>query len=90
MKNPIAELFFRKVFRLHGLLKYIVNDQDNKFLNVFSQDFFRLDGTELIPNISYHPQTDGQIEIVNKWLKGYLHKYLSGQQRAWFSWFHLG
>ena len=90
MENPIAELFFRKVFRLHGLLKYIVNDWDKRFLNVFSQDFFRLDGTELIPNTSYHPQIDGQIEIVNKWLEGYLHNYLSGQQRAWFSWFHLG
>ena len=90
MKNLIAELFFRKVFRLHGLLKYIVNDQDNRFLNVLSQDFFRLDGTELIPNISYHPQKDGQIEIVNKWLKGYLHNYLSRQQKAWVNWLQLG
>jgi hypothetical protein len=27
----VAELFFREVFRLHGLPKYIVSDWDNRF-----------------------------------------------------------
>jgi len=47
-------------------------------------------GTELTPSTSYHPQTDGQTEIVNKWLEGYLRNYISGQQRAWVKWIHLG
>jgi len=47
-------------------------------------------GTELTPSTSYHPQTDGQTEIVNKWLEGYLRNYVSGQQRAWLKWLHLG
>jgi hypothetical protein len=33
---------------------------------------------------------DGQTEIVNKWVEGYLRKYMSGQQRAWVRWLHLG
>jgi hypothetical protein len=33
---------------------------------------------------------DGQMEIVNKWVEGYLRNYVSGQQRAWVRWLHLG
>jgi hypothetical protein len=47
-------------------------------------------GTELTPSTSYHPQTDGQTEIVNKWVEGYLRNYVSGQQKAWIKWLHLG
>ena len=46
-------------------------------------------GTELSLSTSYHPQTDGQTEIVNKWLKGYLRNYVSPQQRVWVKWIHL-
>ena len=56
----------------------------------FWQELFRLVGTELTPSTSYHPETDGQTEIVNKWLEGYLHNYVSGQQRVWLKWLHLG
>ena len=47
-------------------------------------------GIELSLSTSYHPQTDGQTEIVNKWLEGYLRNYVSAQQRAWVKWIHLG
>eukprot|EP00253_Pinus_taeda_P024182 PITA_24182 len=78
----VAELFFREIFRLHGLPKTITSDRDNCFMGGFWHDLFRLVGTELTPSTSYHPQTDGQTEIVNKWLEGYLRNYVSGQQRA--------
>ena len=56
----------------------------------FWQELFRLAGTELTLSTSYHPQTNGQTEIVNKWLEGYLRNYVSGQQRAWLKSLHLG
>jgi hypothetical protein len=31
----VAELFFREVFRIHGLSKYIVSDRENRLLNAF-------------------------------------------------------
>ena len=64
-------MFFRDVFRLHGLPKTIVSDRDSHFMGGFWQELFRLVGTELTPSTSYHTQTDGQTEIVNKWLEGY-------------------
>ena len=38
---------------------------------------------------SYHPQTDGQTEIVNKCLEGYLRTYTSDKQGKWTRWLHL-
>jgi hypothetical protein len=64
--TQVAELFFREVFRLHGLPKTIISDRDNRFMSTFWQELFRLVGMPLTPSTSYHPQTDGQTEIVNK------------------------
>jgi hypothetical protein len=74
----VAELFFREVFRLHGLPKNIVSDMDSRFIGTFWRELFRLVGTELTPKTKYHPQTDGQTEIVNKWVEGYLRNYVGG------------
>jgi hypothetical protein len=75
----VAELFFREVFRLHGLPRNIVNDRDNRFIGTFWRELFKLVGTKSTPNTSYHPQTYGQIEIVNMWVEGYLRNYVSKQ-----------
>jgi hypothetical protein len=86
----VAELFFREIFRLHSLPKTIVNDKDSRFMSTFWQDLFRLVGTALIPSTGYHPQTDGQTEIVSKWVEGYLRNYVAEQHKAWVRWLHLG
>ena len=88
--GQVAKLFFREVFRLHGLPKTIVSDRDIKFTNAFWQELFRLAGTELTTSTSYHPQSDGKTKIVNKWVEGYLRNYVAGQQRTWIKWIHLG
>jgi hypothetical protein len=72
------------------LSKNIVSDRESRFIGTFWRELFRLVGTELTPSTSYHPQTDGQIEIVNKWVEGYLRNYVGGQQRMWVKWLHLG
>lgn len=86
----MADLFFREIFRLHGLPKNIVSDKDSRFISLFSQELFRLTHTKLTPSNSYHPQTDAQMEIMNKWIEGYLRNYATGQQTVWIKWLHLG
>ena len=79
LASQVAELFFCEIFRLHGLPKTIVSDRDSRFLSTFWQEIFGLTGTELTPSTSYHPQTNGQTKIVNKWVEGYLRNYITAQ-----------
>ena len=53
--SQVAKLFFREVFRLHGLPKTIVSERNNRFLSSFWLKLFRLVGTELTPSASYDP-----------------------------------
>eukprot|EP00253_Pinus_taeda_P024523 PITA_24523 len=46
-------------------------------------------GTQLAHSSSYHPQSDGQTEIVNKCLEGYLRCFVSDKQTQWVKWLPL-
>ena len=46
-------------------------------------------GTQLSHSSSYHPQSDGKIEIVNKCFEGYLHFFVFDKQTEWFKWLPL-
>ena len=87
--NQVVEVFFKEVFKLYGLPRNIVSDRDSHFMSHFWQEVFQLCGTELTPSTSYHPQTNGQTEIVNKSVEGYLRNYVADQQRAWVRWIYL-
>ena len=46
-------------------------------------------GTSLNMSSAYHPQTDGQYEVVNKCLEAYLHCFVTDKQNHWSQWLHL-
>jgi hypothetical protein len=72
------------------LPKNIVSDKDSHFIGTFWRELLRLVGIELAPNTSYHPERNMKIEIVNKWVEGYLRNCVSGQQRTWVRQIHIG
>jgi hypothetical protein len=63
--------------------------RDPTFTNNFWQELFRLQGTQLHLNTTYHPQTDGQTEVVNKCLETYLWCFSSDRQNQWAQWLPL-
>ena len=46
-------------------------------------------GTQLAHSSYYHPQSDGEIEIVNKCLEGYLRCFVFDKKTQWVKWLPL-
>jgi transposase InsO family protein len=62
------------------MLHSIVYDRDPTFTSNFWQELFKLQGSQLHLNSTYHPQTNGQMEVVNKCLERYLRCFASKKQ----------
>ncbi|RDY06574.1 hypothetical protein CR513_09421, partial [Mucuna pruriens] len=61
-------LFFKDVVRIHGLPRTIVLDRDSMSLGHFWRSLYSRLGTKLLYSTTCHPQTDVQIEVVNRTL----------------------
>ena len=85
----IAQVFLDNIYKLHGLPTSIVSDRDKIFVSTFWQELFKLMGTQLKLSTSYHPQTDGQTEVVNRCLQTYLRCMTSERPRDWVNWLPL-
>ena len=85
----VAQNFMDQIFKLHGIPISIVSDRDPIFTSNFWQELFRIQGTQLKLSTSYHPQTDGQTEAVNKCLETYLRCFTSEKQHLWVQWLPL-
>ena len=88
LSNPftavqVVEVFADKVIKLHGFPCTIISDRDTIFINHFWKKLFELSGTTLHHNIAYHPQTDGQTEVVNRSLEQYLRAFTGEQPTKW-------
>ena len=79
----VANLFFDEVVRLHGFPRSIVLDKDTRFTGHFWRTLWKKLGTKLTFSSTYHPQMDGQTEVVNQSLGNILRSLTSEKPKKW-------
>jgi hypothetical protein len=81
--SSITGLYFKDINKLHGLSSSIVSDRDSKFLAHFWRTLWKKLGTNLNYSTSFHPQTDWQMEVVNRSLGNLLCCLIKENPREW-------
>ena len=81
--EEVAKLYVREIFRLHGMPDTVVSDRGSVFVSNFWRHLCAITGTKRKLSSAYHPQTDGQTEIVNKELKRVLRTFCNHFQTDW-------
>jgi hypothetical protein len=85
----VDQIFMDNIFKLHGMPNSIFFDRDPTFTSNFWQELFKLQGTQLHLNTTYHPHMDGQTKVVNKCLETYLRCFASKRKNWWAQWLPL-
>lgn len=78
----VARIYFFNIFKLYGMPRAIVCDQDSTFTSLFWSKLFKMNGTSFNYSSAYHPQTDGQNEVVNRMVETYLQCFTTSSLRS--------
>jgi hypothetical protein len=78
-----AKIFFERVWVHFGNPKTIISNQDSRFLSTLWLSLWSLLDTKLTNSIAFHPQMNGQTEVINRMIVHILHMYNSKHPRTW-------
>ncbi|PKU66385.1 hypothetical protein MA16_Dca009627 [Dendrobium catenatum] len=79
----IAHLFFNEIVRLHGITCSLTSYRDVKFISHFWRELWKILKTAVNLSSAYHPQSDGQTEVVNRTLGNMLRCLVQEQPKLW-------
>ena len=70
--EDLAQLHLSHMWKLHGILKIHNTNRGTLFTAEYTWCFFKGLGINQRFSTPYHPQTQGQVENNNKWIKTYI------------------
>ena len=80
---PILLVYFLGRFISYMEFQPTLSDREAKFLALFWRTLWRKIGTDLLYSTSFHPQTDGQIEVVNRSFGNLLRCSVRDKPKEW-------
>ncbi|CAB3992292.1 Transposon Ty3-G Gag-Pol poly [Paramuricea clavata] len=81
--ETVAKAFVNEVVTRHGVPSKLLTDQGRNFEADLMKQVFSLLGVRKLRTSPYHPQTDGQVERMNRTLKGILTAYVNKDHNDW-------
>ena len=81
--SDVADLLISQVFKHHGLPTELVTHRDMRFTSTFFRRLTEKWEVKQKMSTSFHPQTDGQTEVMNRTLEDYLKAFTRGGQDKW-------
>ncbi|KAL8131129.1 hypothetical protein AgCh_007165 [Apium graveolens] len=87
--TDIAQTFLDNIYKLHGLPRTIVSHRDKIFTSQFWKALFDSVGTKTHLSTSYHPQTNGRTNRLNRSLEQYVRAMTSSRPKNWTKWLSL-
>jgi len=87
--EELVEGFVNYIYKLHGAPSTIVSDRGSQFVSDFWRRLSERLKTRLRPSSAWHPETDGQTEIVNAAVNKYLRAFVSFTQDDWVDYLPL-
>ena len=82
-EEETARLFFKHVISKFGILRQVISDRDTRWRGDFWKEVCRLMGMRRSLTTSYHPQADGQTEILNQGLEISIRAYIGPDRDNW-------
>jgi hypothetical protein len=81
-----AKIFRDNIFKLHGLPEKVISDRGLQYVSKFMVNLYHLLGITGNPSTAFHPQTDGQMEQINREVEQYLQIWVNHAQDDWSDW----
>jgi transposase InsO family protein len=81
--RDMAEMYIQHIYRHRGAPQTIVSDRGPQFISQFWAEFTRILGVKLQLSTAFHPQTDGQTEIMNQYIDQRLRPFVNYYQDNW-------
>ena len=76
-------MYITYIYRWRGIPESMVSDRGPQFISQFWDEFCAILGIKIKLSTAYHPQTDGQTEIMNQYLDQRLRPFVNHYQDNW-------